>query len=625
MTETLFHGRYRATRLINTREGVATHEAVDLETQARCVVKVLSLKGAAAAQQWELFEREVKVLSHLRHPRIPACLDSFSLEDGGDVRFCLVQALVDGKDLRTLIRDGKRFTAMEVARMLLSATQVLEYIHTLLPPIIHRDIKPANLMLDTQQAIHLIDFGAVKAVLPDQKSGNTVVGTYGYMPLEQFEGRATAVSDIYALGMTAVVLLTGKEPHERDERLPRATSDELSTVPPMLRRIVEKMTQAEPARRHRSAAELRAELQRFVDGRGRRASPWMAVAGVLILGTGGVASYQALQPPPRQPQVRVVDPPHIPPSPPSRPAPPSIPSPPTGQRLLPQTVHAGYACVNRTLVRTRDSHARYLSWVDATRGPTCQERHVYGLYSCYEDSIARCQHAAQLDADFQDLALVNAQLVVLLEKANRYYSDDDYLDDGCQRAREMHPTLMDLFGRAMTANENARRLLAAQLKAAVAKAKGPPGDVGITAAGLAVMTAGLDWMEQLRDGAPQPSLQAAAATWQDTLVPLEAAAREAEEDLKNNPPPTVDQARVPLDAAEMQRYLQDIQAQVRAHAARTTAVAHWRKLAVVTDGFLRTVKTTQRDANGLTRGRAGLMDRFHDRVIDAFLDVDHGW
>ena len=94
---------------------------------------------------------------------------------------------------------------------------VLEYLQEFYPPIIHRDIKPNNIILspDNEQ-VYVIDFGAVrdKVVTTETFSHErtTIIGTYGYMPPEQFTGGAVPASDIFAAGMTLITLLSRREP-----------------------------------------------------------------------------------------------------------------------------------------------------------------------------------------------------------------------------------------------------------------------------------------------------------------------------------------------------------------------------------------------------------------------------
>ena len=88
--------------------------------------------------------------------------------------------------------------------------------------MLHRDIKPSNLIWGKDERIYLVDFGAVQDRAALEGATFTVVGTYGYVPMEQFGGRAVPASDLYALGATLIHLLTGTAPADlpqQDSRL----------------------------------------------------------------------------------------------------------------------------------------------------------------------------------------------------------------------------------------------------------------------------------------------------------------------------------------------------------------------------------------------------------------------
>ena len=91
---------------------------------------------------------------------------------------------------------------------------ILSYLHAKSPPVVHRDIKPSNIIARPDGSYALIDFGAVQTIVQDTVGGSTVVGTAGYSPPEQMMGRAVPASDLYALGATAVALLSGESPSD---------------------------------------------------------------------------------------------------------------------------------------------------------------------------------------------------------------------------------------------------------------------------------------------------------------------------------------------------------------------------------------------------------------------------
>ncbi len=181
------------------------------ELEAKVIVKTLYFGQGMEWQDYKLFERESETLQSLTHPQIPCYRGAFRHEVIGGVYYGLVHDYIPGRSLAECVRAGQRFSEAEVKQMASSILEILVDLHGRYPPVIHRDIKPSNLILGDDQMIHLVDFGSVQTEGQKGKTV-TVVGTYGYMPLEQFGGRAVPASDLYALGATILYLLTGIEP-----------------------------------------------------------------------------------------------------------------------------------------------------------------------------------------------------------------------------------------------------------------------------------------------------------------------------------------------------------------------------------------------------------------------------
>ena len=120
---------------------------------------------------------------------------------------------IEGESLAALRARGVSFSERDVVRFLHDASSVLDYLHGRAPPIVHRDIKPSNVIRRPDGSFALIDFGAVRDRMKPE-GGSTVVGTFGYMAPEQFQGRAMPTSDVYAVAATALTLLTGREPED---------------------------------------------------------------------------------------------------------------------------------------------------------------------------------------------------------------------------------------------------------------------------------------------------------------------------------------------------------------------------------------------------------------------------
>src|SRR4029077_17032967 len=129
----------------------------------------------------------------------------------------LVMEKIEGESLAALRARSATLSEAEVVRLLQDAADVLDYLPGRAPPVIHRDIKPGNVIRRPDGSFAFVDFGAVRDKLRPE-GGSTVVGTFGYMAPEQMQGRALPASDVYAIGATAVSMLTGCEPEELPHR-----------------------------------------------------------------------------------------------------------------------------------------------------------------------------------------------------------------------------------------------------------------------------------------------------------------------------------------------------------------------------------------------------------------------
>jgi serine/threonine-protein kinase len=178
----------------------------------------------------ELFQREASVLYKLQHPQIPRFRELLRINLQGKESLFLVQDYIDGETYNSLLnsrqKQGLKFTEIEIRQLLQQILPVLEYIHAL--GVIHRDISPDNLMLRSSDKLPvLIDFGGVKQVAATVASqyyqtggiasptNGTLLGKIGFAPPEQMQtGMVSTHSDLYALAVTTLVLLTGKQPQE---------------------------------------------------------------------------------------------------------------------------------------------------------------------------------------------------------------------------------------------------------------------------------------------------------------------------------------------------------------------------------------------------------------------------
>lgn len=200
----ILQGRYQLRQKLGQNASRQTWLAIDLATPQQTLVIVKLL--VAGDLQWDdikLFEREAQVLKQLTHPQIPKYRDYFCINDLFSIG--LVYECIPGLSLKELLNQGKRFTQEQVRQIAVDILNILVYLHELHPPVLHRDIKPSNLILGEDEKIYLVDFGAVQDKAASEGVTFTIVGTYGYTPMEQFGGRAVPASDLYALGATLII------------------------------------------------------------------------------------------------------------------------------------------------------------------------------------------------------------------------------------------------------------------------------------------------------------------------------------------------------------------------------------------------------------------------------------
>ncbi|WP_433929733.1 serine/threonine protein kinase [Sorangium cellulosum] len=256
-SQALRDGRYVITRALGEGAQGHTLEAVDKRVGKLVAIKRFQIRGASSWKGVELAEREARVLASLSHPSLPAYLDHFE-EDGA---LYLVMEKIDGESLGAVRRRRAVLGRDEIVRFLRDASGVLDYLHGRAPPVIHRDIKPNNVIRRPDGSFAIVDFGAVRDRLRPE-GGSTVVGTFGYMAPEQFQGRALPASDVYAVGATALCLLTGEEPENLPHRglaidVPAALG---GRADPRLARALSAMLEPDPERRAARIAPLLAEL-----------------------------------------------------------------------------------------------------------------------------------------------------------------------------------------------------------------------------------------------------------------------------------------------------------------------------------------------------------------------------
>ena len=280
-------GRYELGELLGHGGMADVRKATDLRLGRAVAVKMLRTDLAKDATFQARFRREAQSAASLNAPSVVAVYDTGEDElDGVRVPY-IVMEYVEGQTLREVLRDGQRLMPNRALEITAGVLTALEYSHR--QGIVHRDIKPANVMLARNGDVKVMDFGIARAVAD---SGATmtqtanVLGTAQYLSPEQARGETVdARSDVYSTGCLLYELLTGRPPfqgespvavayqHVRENPVPPSTLN--PDVGSEADAIVMKALTKNPTNRYQSAAEMRTDIERALQGATVSAPPVM--------------------------------------------------------------------------------------------------------------------------------------------------------------------------------------------------------------------------------------------------------------------------------------------------------------------------------------------------------------
>jgi len=270
----LLDHRYQVIRILATGGFGQTYIAQDTRRPGHPICVVKHLKPANSDSNIfvtakRLFNSEAETLEKLsNHDQIPRLLAYFD----ENKEFFLVQEFIDGHTLNEELIPGQPWSETQVMQMLLEILSILEFVHQ--EGVIHRDIKPDNIIRRAADyKLVLVDFGAVKQLrsplvtVGGQQTATVAIGTPGYMPTEQGQGKPRPNSDIYALGIIAIQALTGVPASQLQEDPDTGEMNWQHLIPinPELVAILTKMVRYHFKERYQTATEALQACQELVN------------------------------------------------------------------------------------------------------------------------------------------------------------------------------------------------------------------------------------------------------------------------------------------------------------------------------------------------------------------------
>jgi serine/threonine protein kinase len=215
-------------------------------------VNLARLSAQESIEATDAYNREITLLSRLRHPNLPRIRDHFADRD----HWYLVMDFIEGETLEIILQKSPH-GSLPYKRVLdlgITLSNVLAYLHSQHPPIIFRDLKPGNIILTPTGRLFLIDFGIARRYQTGQLKDTIAFGSPGYAAPEQYgKSQTTERSDIYALGATLQTLLTGQEPLDI---LLYGRSTKVNW-PDTLQSLIDHMLQQDPQKRPKTATQVK--------------------------------------------------------------------------------------------------------------------------------------------------------------------------------------------------------------------------------------------------------------------------------------------------------------------------------------------------------------------------------
>ena len=254
----IVEGRYKVLRVLGRGGTGCVYLAENVRLHNYWAIKEVSKQAMGGmGVENQILLAESGILTRLRHPGLPTIVDIVDTKES----VLIIMEYVEGVSLDKIIDRFGAQSERDVVNWGVQLCEVLEYLHSQVPPIIYRDMKPANIMLRPDGTVVLIDFGMARVYKKTGPRDTAFLGTYGYAAPEQHNGfqQTDCRTDVYGLGVTLYHLVTGRDPCQ-----PPYGTQPIREVDPRLsyklESIILKCTQLDPYNRYQSVSSLKADL-----------------------------------------------------------------------------------------------------------------------------------------------------------------------------------------------------------------------------------------------------------------------------------------------------------------------------------------------------------------------------
>lgn len=267
-------GRYQIVRLLGQGGMAVVYEADDPVLRRRVALKIIDPRRLLRQDIRVRFRSEAETVARLQHANI---VQIFEFGEQGGTLYCVFELVAGGSLAQRM--QTREIPPREAVRIVATLADAADYAHRL--HIVHRDLKPANILFTPDGTPKIADFGLAKRL--DDDAGHTIdgaiLGSLPYMAPEQAKGEQAAIgarTDVYALGAVLYELLAGRPPFQASDVLTALGQVQDAQPTPLLKlrrdlgrdldTICRKCLEKSPAHRYASAADLAADLRRFLDG-----------------------------------------------------------------------------------------------------------------------------------------------------------------------------------------------------------------------------------------------------------------------------------------------------------------------------------------------------------------------